>query len=189
LDTLRELLVRRAARLQEWPAFSAPGWETLRYPAFRNRVEGVALGLMAAPPPSGRAGVAGAGAWGWILEVAVAVSGLAWDPDRPVDPGLLGGPAFNDEAGRQAYHDRGEDLEPETPFRGGVTHRELLARLARLNGKLGWDHDTGVEIPLADLDTDAARGALWSALFAGAHARLVPGRPGDWRPETFTGLF
>lgn len=179
--------MRRAARLQEWPALTAPGWETLRYPAFRNRVEGVALGLMAAPA-GGRAGISGAGAWGWVLEVAAACCGLAWDPASPPPSGVLGGPAFNDEGGRQAYHDGGEALEAGTPFRGGLTHGELLARLARLNGKLGWDHDTVVEVPLADLDTDAARGALWSALYAGAHARLVEGRAMGWNPAPFAHL-
>ena len=51
--TLRALLIQRAARLQERPAFTAPGWGTLPYPAFRNRVEGVALGIMAGEPPMG----------------------------------------------------------------------------------------------------------------------------------------
>jgi hypothetical protein len=184
LDTLRALLIQRAARLQEWPAVSAPEWGTLKYPAFRNRVEGVALGLMAAPPAavSSRSG----GPWDWACEVACASCGLLWDPAGAADPELLGGARFNSEEGRQLYHDC--DPDPETLFTPGLTHAELLARLRRLNGRLGWDHDTGITLPLADLATKEVRAALWSALYAGAHATLQPGPVRGWDPEPFSAI-
>jgi hypothetical protein len=191
LDTLRTLLIQRAARLQEWPAVTAGDWGTLRYPAFRNRVEGVALGLMAAAPTLGtpfhsRQG----GPWDWACEVACACCGLRWDPaGSPVDAALLGGPRFNDEGGRQAYHDRDHDLDGDTPFLGGLTHGELGLRLRRLNGKLGWDHATAVTLPLDQLGTPEVRGALWSVLFAGGHAVIQTGMVKGWDPEPFGHLF
>jgi hypothetical protein len=68
-----------------------------------------------------------------------------------------------------------------------------MARLRRLNTILGWDHDTRVELPLARLAEPALRAALWSALYAGAHAVLVVAglptrfRRGEapWDPEPF----
>ncbi len=188
METLRDLLIQRAARLQERPALTTPDWGTLRYPAFRNRVEGIALGLMAAPPADARTGAAGAGPWAWAAEVAAACCGLAWDPALGSDPALLGGPRFNDEGGRQAYHDRGEALEAATPFLPGLGHGDLLLRLRRLNGRLGWDHETRVQVPLADLASPAVRGVLWSALYAGAHAVLHPGPPAGWDPAPFQDL-
>ncbi|BDU71168.1 hypothetical protein [Mesoterricola silvestris] len=185
METLRALLVQRAARLQEWPAVSAPGWGTLKYPAFRNRVEGVALGLMAAPPP--RVFSRGAGPWDWACEVACASCGLLWDPAGEVDPGILGGPRFNREEGRQPYHDC--DPTPETPFTAALAHAGLLAGLRRLNGRLGWDHDSAVTLPLGDLGTPEVRTALWSALYAGAHAILMAGPVRGWDPTPFAGLF
>jgi hypothetical protein len=56
----------------------------------------------------------------------------------------------------------------------------LLTRLRRLNGSLGWDHETRLRIPLAALPTAEARAALWSLLYAGGHAELVDGAAGDW---------
>ena len=50
--TLRDLLIQRAARLQGRPALTTPDWGTLSYAQLRNRVEGVALGLLATDPPS-----------------------------------------------------------------------------------------------------------------------------------------
>jgi hypothetical protein len=38
------------------------------------------------------------------------------------------------------------------------------------------------------LATPELRGALWSALYAGSHAVLVPGAKTDWDPAAFTGL-
>jgi hypothetical protein len=184
LETLRALLIQRAARLQEWPAVTSPDWGTLAYPAFRNRVEGVALGLMVDPP--GLVHSHARGAWDWACEVACACCGLPWDPAGTVDPAVLGGPRFNSEDGRQAYHDRDHDLGPETPFLGALDHGELLRRLRRLNGRLGWDHATVVALPLDRLGTPEVRAALWSALYAGAHAEL--GAAPDWEPADFRGL-
>jgi hypothetical protein len=189
VQTIRDLLIQRAARLQEWPALTAPGWGTLRYPALRNRVEGVGLGLMANAAPVGAAfSCATGGPWDWAAEVACACCGLTWDPaGAPVPPAVLGGPAFNSEDGRQPYHDREHDLDTGTPLAGGLDHGELLRRLARLNRALGWDHTTEVRLPLRDLATPEVRAALWSALFAGAHA-VLDTAPADWRSEAFQGI-
>ncbi|WP_306597923.1 hypothetical protein [Geothrix sp. 21YS21S-2] len=184
MDTLRALLIQRAARLQEWPAVTAPEWGTLLYPAFRNRVEGVALGLMAAPPRSVFS--RGGGPWDWACEVACAACGLTWDPAGTVDPEILGGTRFNGEEGRQAYHDC--DPDPDALFQGTLTQAGLLLRLRRLNGRLGWDHSTRVALPLAELGSPAVRGALWSALYAGAHAVLQPGPVPDFEPGAFGAL-
>jgi hypothetical protein len=188
--TLQALLFQRAARLQEWPALTAPGWGTLRYPALRNRVEGVALGLMALEPPVGtRIFSARGDAWDWAAEMACACCGLVWAPDgSPAPCEVLGGSRFNDDAGRQAYHDREHDLLESTPFIGGLDHGELLARLAQLNRRLGWDHDTAVQLPLAGLGGAEVRGALWCALYAGSHAVLEPGQVPGWDPAVFRGL-
>ena len=75
-------MIQRAARLQEWPALTAPDWGPLRYPAFRNRVEGVALGLMAGAPAVGTPLFSATGGpWDWACEVACACCGLVWHPD------------------------------------------------------------------------------------------------------------
>ncbi len=188
MDSLRALLIQRAARLQERPAVSAPAWGTLTWRAFRNRVEGVALGLMAGSP-EGAVHCRGAGPWDWACEVACACCGLPWDPAAPaVDPLILGGPRFNDEDGRQAYHDRDHTLHLDTLFQEGLSHGELLRRLGRLNGVLGWDHETVVILPMDKLETPGVRGALWSALYAGGHAELREGRVKDWDPQPFEGL-
>ncbi len=189
MRNLRELLIQRAARLQEWPALTAPGWDTLRYPAFRNRAEGVALGLMAPEPALGAAVFcATGGPWDWACEVAGACCGLVWSPaGAPVPAEVLGGARFNDEAGRQPYHDREHDLAETTPLGGGLDHGELLRRLRRLNGRLGWDHETRITLPLDQLADPAVRGALWSALYAGGCAILAARAP-DWDPAPFQGL-
>jgi len=190
LDTLRALLIQRAARLQEWPALTAPGWDSLRYPAFRNRVEGVALGLMAGAPALGAPLFsASGGPWDWAAEVAGACCGLLWSPGAvPVAPEILGGLQFNSEAGRQPYHDRDHELDESTPLADGLDHGELLRRLRRLNGQLGWDHATEIALPMEQLGTPELRGALWSALYAGSHALLLPGRVKEWDPTVFKGL-
>jgi hypothetical protein len=190
METLRALLLQRAARLQEWPAITAPGWGTLRYPALRNRVDGVALGLMAAGLPVGtRLGGALGGPWDWIAELACACCGLAWVAGgAPVPPEILGGPAFNAEAGRQPYHDRERLVGADTPFTPGRTHGDLLLLLARGNRRLGWDHETEVRVPLDPGGTPGVRGALWSALYAGAHAILVPGAATSWDPKPYEDL-
>lgn len=122
--------------------------------------------------------------------MAAACCALRWEPDgAPVDAGILGGPAFNAEAGRQAYHDRDADLSGDTPFAGPLTHEALLLRLRRLNVRLGWDHESECVVPLAALPTAEGRAALWSALYAGAHAILREGRAPGWDPGPFQGLF
>lgn len=201
--TLRQLLIQRAARLQERPALSTPDWGTLGYGPLRNRVEGVALGLLATPRAPGSAVfLPGAGAWVWAAEVAAACCGLRWEPGGgPIDPGILGGPRFNDEEGRGPYHDREEAVGDDRPFHGGLSHGEVLRRLARLNVRLGWDHESTVLLPLEASATPEGRAALWSALYAGAHARLgaegPAGRRGSggrevaapFEPEVFRGFW
>jgi len=187
--SLRLLLIQRAARLQERSALSAPPWGTLGYPAFRNRVEGVALGLMAAePPPGARVFSVTGGPWDWACEVAAACCGLVWDSAAvPVPAAVLGGDQFNAEPGRQPYHDREAALQDATPLLDHLTQGELLRRLARLNRRLGWDHTTTVVLPMTQLATPELRGALWSALYAGSHAVLAAAAP-DWDPAEFRGL-
>lgn len=173
-STLRDLLIQRAARLQGRPALTAPGWGTLTYAQLRNRVEGVALGLLAGAPPV-RVFSATGTIWDWAAELAAAASGLAWEQEgQSVPMDVLGGPRFNTEAGRGAYHAREQVVTEDTPFTTGLTHGELMARLRRLNGTLGWDHDTHLDLPLARLGEPVLRAALWSALYAGAHAVLAP---------------
>ncbi len=187
-SNLRQLLIVRAARLQERPALAAPDWGTLSYFRWRNRVEGVALGLMASPPRTALFAATGS-AWDWACEVAAACCGLRWDPAAPPAPeAVLGGSAFNAEGGRQAYHDGEAVLGPGTPFAPHLTHGELLGRLQRLNGRLGWDHETRFRLPLEALGSRPGRAALWSALYAGACAELVPGQAREWDPAPFEGL-
>lgn len=175
ITTLRQLLIQRAARLQGRPALSAPGWGRLDYIQFRNRVEGIALGLMASPPPPETVHCHTGTAWDWACEVATACCGLRWDADSPsLGPEHLGGIRFNAEAGRQPYHDREDRIDGDTPFLPGLSHGELLARLQRLNTRLQWDHETHIALPLARISEPELRAALWSALFAGAHAELLP---------------
>jgi hypothetical protein len=187
---LRTLLIHRAARLQERPALTAPGWGTLTYFQFRNRIEGVAFGVMAGlDRPEGVFAATGT-AWDWVGEVAAACCGLPWDlGGKPLDEAILGGACFNDEGGRQAYHDRERDVDASTRFQGNLTQGDLLERLQRLNRRLGWDHETRLELPLPALATAEARGALWSALFAGAHTVLVATADiGNWDVEHFRSL-
>lgn len=176
-STLRDLLLQRAARLQDRPALSTPDWGTLSYAQLRNRAEGVALGLMAGTPPPVLHRAAGS-AWDWVAELAAAASGLGWaSGGAPVPPEVLGGPRFNDEAGRGPYHAREQVVRPDTPFAGPLTHGDLLTQLRRLNRILGWDHDTRADLPLARLGEPALRAALWSLLYAGGHAVLGPEPP------------
>jgi len=171
-QTLRDLLIQRAARLQERPALTAPNWGTLSYAQLRNRVEGVGLGLLAMEPCSAVFSATGT-AWDWAAEVAAAASGLAWDGvGQTVPPEVLGGSRFNDEGGRGPYHLREQVVQASTPFTSGLDHGEVMTRLRRLNVKLGWDHATQVGLPLARLGEAPVRAALWSALYAGAHALL-----------------
>lgn len=186
--TLRDLLIQRSARLQEYPAFTAPPWGELRYPQFRNRVEGVALGLVI----SGRSSFHSATGtpWDWACEVACACCGYRWEPgEAGPEPGILGGEGFNHEAGRQVYHDRDHDVLETTPFTSGLDQGELLLRLRRLNNKLGWDHATTITLPLGHLGTPAVRAALWSALYGGSHAILTASAPRTWDPAAFASFW
>lgn len=180
-QTLRDLLIQRAARLQERSALTAPGWGILSYAQLRNRVEGVALGLLAhqtIPVVFSATGTA----WDWAAEVAAAASGLAWDRSgQEVPSEVLGGPRFNDEEGRGPYHAREQVVQASTLFTSGLDHGEIMTRLRRLNVELGWDHTTQVGLPLAQLAEAPVRAALWSALYAGAHAVLGT-RPSSARP-------
>ena len=172
-DTLRDLLIQRAARLQERPALTAPGWGTLSYAQLRNRAEGVALGILAHEPEGPQCSSTGT-AWDWAAELAVAASGLLWDAvGQTVPPEMLGGAGFNDEAGRGPYHHREQVVQTATPFTANLTHGELMTRLRRLNIQLGWDHATTIQLPLAQLGEAPVRAALWSALYAGGHAVLT----------------
>lgn len=187
-ETLRQLLIQRAARLQEFPAFSAPEFGALNYFQLRNRVEGVALGLMAGAPERGSSfQVSKAGPWAWMAEVAVACCGFRWESaGAEVPPACLGGVSFNAEGGRQGYHDQEESVEPESPFLGAITQGELLRRLRRLNGKLGWDHRTVLDLPHEAMGTPAGRGALWSLLYAGGRVRIL--ERGTWGSGPFEGI-
>ena len=197
-QTLRDLLIQRAARLQDRPALTTPDWGTLSYAQLRNRAEGVALGLLVASP-SPAAFSSTETPWDWIAELAVAASGLAWDPSGQAVPAeVLGGPHFNAEGGRGPYHDREQLVQVSTPFTAALNHGDLMARLRRLNVELGWDHGTRVELPLARLGDAPVRTALWSALYAGAHAVLEAEPPigrarprkaaPPWEEQSFLGL-
>ena len=178
--TLRELLIQRAARLQERPALTTPDWGSLSYARFRSRVEGVALGLLAQGHPLGGVHSATGGPWDWLAEVAAAASGLTWDPAGSViPPEILGGARFNDEAGRGPYHHQEGIVRGDTPFQDGLTQGLMMERLRKINLRLGWDHESRVDLPLGRLAEPALRAALWSALYAGAHAVLLaPASPG-----------
>lgn len=183
--TLRDLLIERAARLQERPAVTAPEWGTLSYAQLRQRAEGVALGLLAAEPGPKVHSALG-NAWDWAAELAAAASGLQWDPAGwAVPPEVLGGARFNAEAGRGPYHAREQSVLAATPFTARLDHGQLLDRLRRLNRRLGWDHEHQERLPLRRLGQDDLRAALWSALYAGAHAVLVPAGPSDWNAGPF----
>ena len=176
--TLRDLLIQRAARLQERPALTTPDWGTLTYAQLRNRVEGVALGLLAEDGPPPVLYSATGTPWDWIAELAAAASGLAWEATgTPVPPAVLGGILFNAEAGRGPYHGREQVVREATPFHAGLDQGEILLRLARLNRPLGWDHETTLRLPLDRLAEAEVRAALWSALFGGSHALLGPEEP------------
>ncbi len=188
MQTLRDLLIQRAARLQERPALTAPGWGTLAWGAWRSRVEGVALGLLAEETPDRAVHCATGSAWDWAAEVAAACCGLRWDPAGGcIDAALLGGARFNADAGRAPYHRREQAITAATPFLPGLDHGELLLRLRRLNGRLGWDHHTELCIPVTALPF--ARAALWSLLYAGGHAVLTKAGPGGFDPEPYQSLF
>ena len=202
-NTLRALLIQRAARLQERPALTAPGWGTLSYAQLRNRAEGVAFGLLAGGIPPGPVCAATGTAWDWAVELAAAASGLPWDAlGWPVPAEILGGSCFHAEAGRGLYHAREAEAGEEATFHHGLTQGEVLRRLARLNDQLGWDHETAVTLPLGRLADPALRAALWSSLYAGGHAVLQPSpappgtldlprsRAGNpWDPAPFQGFW
>lgn len=173
-STLRHLLIQRAARLQNRPALTTKEWGTLSWAAWRNRVEGVAMGLLVTPTPTGTPiHTTEPGPWAWATEVAAACCGLVWAKGgRVVSPSILGGSDFNSEAGRGPYHDREHDLLPEMPFTEGLAHQALLLRLQAWNRRLGWDHDSTISIGIDQTETRAGRAALWCALYAGAHTQF-----------------
>lgn len=190
--TLRDLLIQRAARLQERPALTAPDWGTLSYAQLRNRAEGVAFGLLVAPSPSPGLFSATGTPWDWAAELATAASGLVWDAaGQPIPAEVLGGASFHAEAGRGLYHDRENVVAATTPFHAGLDHGTLMGRLRRLNVQLGWDHDTRLDLPLGTWGEPPVRAALWSALYAGAHVVVGAEAPAplDWNPECLDGLW
>ncbi|HJW72990.1 MAG TPA: hypothetical protein VJ486_09035 [Geothrix sp.] len=189
-QTLRDLLIQRGARLQERPALTAPEWGTLSYAQLRNRVEGVALGLLATQ--SGPALFAATGTlWDWAAELAVAASALVWDPSGAQVPlEVLGGPRFNDDAGRGPYHALEHCLNEATLFRPGLSHGQWLNQLRRWNERHGWDHDTEITLPRERLGEPPFSAALWCALYAGAHATLALPMPRgqSWNAAMFEEL-
>lgn len=174
MHNLRALLIQRAARLQERPAFTAPAWGSLNYSQFRNRAEGVALGLLALDCPTGTLFFSSTGSpWDWASEVAVACCGFQWESTgTTVAAEILGGAHFNDENGRGPYHERDRELADGTLFSAGLDHATMLQRLQRMNRLLGWDHESVVSLPLAQMGTREIRAALWCVLYAGSHAIL-----------------
>lgn len=186
--TLRDLLIQRAARLQEHPALVAPGWGPLSYFQLRNRVEGLAFGLLAREENGPFLSQSGT-AWDWIAELAVAASGLTWEDSGQLLPlELYGGAGFHDEAGRGLYHAQEKEVGEDTPFRGELTHGLLMGRLRRLNVHLGWDHETLLRLPLTGLGEPEVRAALWSLLYAGGQAVFQEGPPFGrqaWDPGPF----
>lgn len=183
-DNLRKLLIQRAARLQERPAFTAPSWGLLNYSQFRNRVEGVALGLLATACPLGTALFCATGTpWDWVSELAVACCGLRWEMAGAIaNPEILGGSRFNDEHGRGPYHEREHEVDGSTLFSGRLDHAAMMQRLQRMNRILGWDHETEVWFSLAQIGTSEVRAALWCALYAGSYAILEDETPA---PKSF----
>lgn len=199
-ENLRQLLIQRAARLQERPAFTSGEWGTLSYGQFRNRVEGIALGLMADDLAPGRAIFCPkGGSWAWAAEVAAACCGLRWDEaGQSIPEDILGGLRFNDEQGRGPYHEGEHHVEGRTQFSQGLDHGAMLLRLGRMNRVLDWDHDTVVPVPVAEMGSKAGRAALWCSLYGGSHAiledrtapkkgflRRRPPTPAAWSPEPF----
>ena len=183
-QTLRTLLVQRAARLQGRPALTAPGWGTLSWSAWRNRVEAVGFGLLAGTPPPAVQARTGT-PWDWAAEVAAACCGLAWDEaGAALDDAFFTTLEAHAETGRGPYHRSESCVLPETPFSAGLDHAALLLKLQRLNRSLEWDHRTELRVPLSGLGTPEARAALWSVLYAGGHARLGASAPG-WDPLPF----
>ena len=189
MDHLRALVVQRAARLQERPALTAPGWGSLSWSAWRSRVEGLGFALLVQTPLPAAVHAATGTPWDWACEVAAACCGLAWDPAvAAVDSAILGGAGFHPEAGRGPYHDREHALSTSTLFTAALDHGTVLARLQRLNRILEWDHDTRLRLPLGSLAQPATRAALWSLLYAGGHAVLETGTV-DWDARPFGGFW
>lgn len=204
--TLRQLLLQRAARLQGRPALTTPDWGTLSWAAWRNRVEGVAFGLLASEPPPASLAPLEPSPWAWALEVAAACAGIQLDPTAPTaDKAIFGGALFNAQDGRHAYHEREDALTEATPFGPQLTQGDLMRKLQRWNRKVGWDHATTLSLPMASLGTDAGRAALWNLLYAGGHAVLMEelppapkglsrffaktAPPPAWEPSQFEGFW
>ncbi len=194
METLRHLLVQRAARLQDRPALSCKAWGTLNYSQFRNRVEGVALGLMATSQSIGTLYYTGERGeannihdhaeidiqrptyepWIWIAEVAAIACGFIWSSQGDlISPSILGGRHFNNEEGRGPFHDRDAELTGSCFAVPGLSHQQILLRMQRENEKLGWDHTTKLELSQPDVTTSNGRALLWNALYAGSHVVLT----------------
>jgi hypothetical protein len=173
-ENLRKLLIQRAARLQERSALTSSSWGLLNYNQFRNRVEGVALGLSATTCPVGTGVFCATGTpWDWASEVAAACCGLRWERSGAiVNTEILGGSGFNDEHGRGPYHEREQEVNGGTIFAGSLDHAAVMLKLQRMNRILGWDHETEVSFPLALIGISPVRAGLWCALYAGSHAIL-----------------
>ncbi len=203
---LRQLLLQRAARLQGRSALTAPGWGTLSWSAWRNRVEGVAFGLLSEDPSPSSVAPRGDSPWTWALEVAAACAGIPLDQRaRDCDPAIFGGARFNSQEGRHAFHECEDTLSDATPFDARLTHGDLILRLQRWNRKLGWDHATAVQVPMDALPTPPGRAVLWNLLYAGGHAVLVKDAPTErgglarllrrkpdgptWDPSPFTAFW
>lgn len=198
-ETLRQLLIQRAARLQTAPAFHAETWGTLSYLQFRNRVEGLALALLAHTSDlQTPVFFSHETPWGWVGEVAAACCGLRWAPQATCDPlEAWTELRFNDEAGRPLYHDREASVTPETPFWETWTQGAWLTHLQRLNRRLGWDHETVLLLPPEALGTPEGRRAAWSVLYAGGCLVLGTSKPHEawlqgydrivvpWSPDPF----
>lgn len=178
MHNLRHLLLQRSARLQGRPALTAPGWGTLSWSAWRNRVEGVAFGLLVEDPPMAAVAPQGDAPWAWAVEVAAACAGIPLDLAAPgPDAAIFGGASFNSQEGRHAYHEREDALTDATPFDARLTHGDLMLKLQRWNRKLGWDHATALQVPMEAIPTAAGRAVLWNLLYAGGHATLTAETP------------
>jgi hypothetical protein len=200
--TLRDLLIQRAARLQDRAALTSPDWGRLDFIQLRNRAEGIAFGLLAEMGLPDSVFAATGSTWDWAAELAAAASGLAWDPAGwPIPSDILGGSRYHSDAGRGRYHGREGAVSEETLFHRGLVQGEVLHRLAHLNDRLGWDHETEVHLPFDRFGEPAFRATLWSALYGGSHAMIIfPERPGflarqkrapehEWDPSLFSGFW
>lgn len=201
METLRQLLIQRAARLQERPALSCRAWGTLNYSQYRNRIEGVALGLMADKPAVGELVfmdqkdlgwfnayeqleqfLAIQEPWSWICEVAAATCGLVWNLEGyRINPSIAGGALFNNELGRGEFHNRDQEINKATLLTLTHSHAQMLSKMQRTNSILGWDHKSEIHLPIEHLTTPVGRAMLWNGIYGGSHIILKdPPRLSRW---------